>query len=303
MFLAFYTVDVGVVGKVLGGIKPGYAALAAVLILVNSIVAMVRFRVLLGRFGYLPEWRRLFAAFSIGSLGNQFVLNIIGQSVGRAGILTSSGVPFGATIIVTIVERIFASAVLTAAGLAAVWILLPHFGFKFAHGDDYLLSLGGGVAVVALAAATVAYERGATTRVAAAAIRGIERFWPVLLLTVLAHGLMLGGYVATLLALGLEAPSLEVVGALVIVMFAAALPISLNGWGIRELSAIAVLGAVGLEAPTALAMGLFVGVLSLSATLVFAVPGLYIALRRSRLNPSNKAQTRTGTRGWSRDAR
>ena len=68
-------------------------------------------------------------------------------------------------------------------------------------------------------------------------------------------------YVVVLLALGLETPSLKIAGALLIVMFTAALPISLNGWGIRELSAVTVLGAIGIDSASALAAGLVAGLL------------------------------------------
>ena len=293
MALAFDAVDVGAVGGALGGVKLRDAMLVFILLLCNSLVAMARFRVVLDRFGYSLAWRRLFAAFSIGMLGNQFVFNIIGQSIGRAGALTSSGVPFGATIIATLVERVFAAGVLAAAGLAAAWFLLPHFGFELAHGNAYFVSLAGGMTLAALASAAVSYRRGAAARTVSAAGRGVERFWPVALLTILAHCFMLGGYIAALWALGIESPTLEVAGALVIVMFAAALPISLGGWGIRELSAVVVLGAVGVEPPAALAAALVVGVLSLGVNLAIAIPGLFSVLLLDRgIEPNTKNASR-----------
>lgn len=282
MVLAFHAVNLDAVGTALGGIEPCYAALAVLLFLFNALVAMVRFRVLLRGFGYSPTWRRLFAAFSVGLLGNQFVLNIMGQSVGRASVLTTSGVPFGATIIATFAERVLAAGVLAAAGLAAAWLLLPYFGFEPVQDNRYFLSVAGAMALAALAAAVVSYERTAAARTMAAAVRGVGRYWPVVMLTVLAHVLMLGGYLAVMLALGLDTLGVEVAGALLIVMFAAALPISLNGWGIRELSAVAVLGVIGIDSPTALAAGIVVGVLSLGVNLAVAVPGLWLALRAAR---------------------
>ena len=252
LVLAFHTVDIGAVGKALSGIKPRYAALAVVLLLCNSLVAMARFRVVLGKFGYVPTWRPLFSAFAVGLIGNQFVLNIIGQSVGRAGVLASVGVPFGATIIATLLERLLAAGLLGAAGLVAGWYLLPHFGFDLAHGGAYFLSLVGGMLLASLAAAWAVYRPGTAARAVLAAARGVERFWPVGLLTILAHCFMLGSYIAVLLALGLAGATPEIASALVVVMFAAGLPISLSGWGIRELSAVAALGAVGIEPATAL---------------------------------------------------
>ena len=276
--VAFRAVDVGEVGAALSGIKPVYAVFAVVLLLCNVLISIVRFRVVLGGFGFYPAWLRLFGAFSIGSIGNQFVLNIIGQSVGRAGALTSYGVPFGATIIATFVERVVAAGVLAAAGVAAAWLLLPHFGFDFAHGGAYFIFLGAGMTTVACTAVAVVYRRGAIVRSIAAAWRGLERFWPAVLLTVLAHLFMLGGYVSALLAVGLESPTLEIAGALVIVMFVAGLPISLGGWGVRELTAVAALGAVGIDSPMALAAALIVGLFSLGMNLAIAFPGLFLFL-------------------------
>ena len=293
MAFAFYAIDVGAVGKALTGIIPRYAALTITLLLLNSIVAMARFHVLLDKFGYSPGWRQLFAAFSAGLLGNQFVFNIIGQSIGRAGVLASSGVPFGVTIIGTLIERTIAAGVLATAALAVAWFLLPVFGFRFVHESAYFISLLGGMALATIAAVAVSYRRGAATRTIATAGRTVKRFWPVVVLTVVGHFFMLGGYVAALLALGLETPTFEAVGASLIVMFAAALPISLNGWGVRELSAVAVLGAVGIDPSTALAAALVVGVLSLGVNLAIAIPGLWLILIRSRGVGSD-----LGTENW-----
>ena len=294
MALAFRTVDVGAVGKALSGIKPRYAALAVVLLLCNALVGMARFRVVLGKFGYVPTWRPLFAAFAVGLIGNQFVLNIIGQSVGRAGVLASVGVPFGATIIATLLERLLAAGLLGAAGLVAAWYLLPHFGFDFAQGDPYFLSLIGGMVLAFVAAAWAVYRPGTAARAVSAAARGVQRFWAVGLLTILAHGFMLGSYIAVLLALGLVAATPEIASALVVVMFAAGLPISLSGWGIRELSAVAALGAVGMEPATALAAALLVGLFSLVVNLAISCPGLLLLLAPGRGSRSVAAVAREG---------
>ena len=296
MALAFRTVDVGAVGQALGEVKPRYAALAVVLLLCNSLIAMARFRVVLGGFGYALAWRRLIAAFSVGLLGNQFVLNIIGQSVGRAGALTSCGVPFGATIIATFVERVLAAGVLAVAGVAVAWLLLPHFGFDFAQSGAYFIFLGAGMTMAACTASVAVYRRGAFVRSIAAAWRALERFWSAVLLTVLAHVFMFGGHVSALLAVGLESPTLEIAGALVIVMFVSGLPISLGGWGVRELSAVAALGVVGIESPMALAAALVVGLLSLGVNLSIAFPGFFLFLVPGRKVEQDTAGGNRSTR-------
>ena len=114
------------------------------------------------------------------------------------------------------------------------------------------------------------------------------------LLTVVCHFFMLGGYLVVLLSLGLETLTLKIGGAALIVMFAAALPISLSGWGVRELSAVAVFASLGMDPSTALAAGLLIGVLSLGVNLAVALPSLWFVSRRGdRIGPDPSTETRT----------
>ena len=292
--LAFYAVDLAEVGNVLGGIKPGYATISVAFLLLNAMVALARFHVLLDRFGYSPEWRRVFVAFSIGLFGNQFVFNVVGQSIGRASVLASSGVPFAGTIVATLVERTIGACVLGAAAVGATWLLLPNLGFDFRHGGTYLVSLVGGLVLATISAIAVSVRRDEISRALASLLHGIGRFWSVVLLTIVCHFFLLGGYLAVLLSLGLENLTLEIGGAALIVMFAAALPISLSGWGVRELSAVAVFASLGVNPSTALAAGLVIGVLTLGVNLAVAMPSLwFVSMRGDRIGPDPSTGPRT----------
>ena len=296
--LAFRVVDVDAVGRALNGARSHYLALAVLLLLGNLLVALARFRVVLHRFGHLPAWMQLHGAFCVGLIGNLFVLNFIGQSIGRAGALTSSGVPIGVTIIATLVERVLAAGTLAVAGLCAAWFLLPRLGFEIAQGGAYSLSLVGAMTLAAVFAGAVSYRRGSAVRTVSAVGRNVARFWSVGLLTVLTHCFMLGSYIAVLLALGLDTATLEVAGAVLLVMLAAAFPISVSGWGVRELSALAILGAIGIDSVTSLAAAFVVGVLSLGVSLVVALPGLFLVLnpgRRLVPEPERASHARTST--------
>ena len=153
------------------------------------------------------------------------------------------------------------------------------------------------MAVAAFAAAAVAHRRGGVARANAMLSKGIERFWTAMILTILAHLFMLGFHAAMLLALNIEALTLEIASALVIVMFVSSLPISLGGWGVRELSAVAALGAVGIEPSAALAAALLVGIFSLGANLAIAFPGVFLVLN-SRLAREPGTQHANGTLNW-----
>ena len=278
MAFALNAVDLGKVIEALGGIEPAYAGLTVVLLLFNFLMALARFRSVLGKFGHFPAWRQVIAAFSFGSLGNQFVLNIIGQSIGRAHIMHSSNISFTQTVIVTFVERVLAFGILALASIFAIWVLMPRFGYEFKYFGGYFLALAGGMTLAVLTTVMIWYLRGAAVPISAAAVRReVVRFLPVALLTLVVHLFMLAGYLTTLLALGMEAISFEIAAAVVIVMFGAALPVSLSGWGVREITAVAILGTTGLTEPSiALAAAIIMGILSLATNLVFSIPGLFL---------------------------
>jgi hypothetical protein len=70
------------------------------------------------------------------------------------------------------------------------------------------------------------------------------------------------------------APSIaivDLVAASLVVMFAAALPISFAGWGVREVSAVYAYGTIGIGADQALATSILVGALSFGALAVTTV--------------------------------
>lgn len=63
-------------------------------------------------------------------------------------------------------------------------------------------------------------------------------------------------------------------------MFAASLPISLAGWGIREMSAVFALGVIGVQGPAALLAAIIIGVGSILAMAFFAALSLPVLMAR-----------------------
>ena len=289
--LAFHMVDLDALGAAATSVALEHVAIATLLILCNAALSFVRLRFLLGYSGYTPKWGPLFSAFAIGQLANFTILNVIGQSIGRAGVLASVGVPFGATVVVTFLERILAAGILLSAALVAAWFLIPHFGFDLHHGGAYLLHLVGGMALVGLVAMVAARRQVAVTAHLVRCIRHAGRLWPGALLTVLAHACMLGAYLAVLQGQDLPALTLEIAAALTMVMFAASMPISFAGWGIRELSAIVALGAVGVAQPTALAAALVVGGLSFILMAVMGALSPLVPHTQRKPGPNDSSAT------------
>lgn len=268
--LIFFTVDVTEVGRSLAEFEARHLTAAAALIAANQVCALFRFRSVLSALGHVPATSALLRAFAIGQVSNIFLLNIIGQSLSRAAVLSSSGVPFGTTVAATYAERAVAMATLvTFMGIAAATLL---FGSTFDLSDQsappFLVAIGLACSG-ALTVATVCGRRKAIL-FARSAVSYAARLWPGLLLTAVAHLLMLAAYAVLLSGLRPHEFDTLTFAALVIVLFAASLPISFAGWGLRELGAAHALALVGIPSAEAVAVGIAIGVLS---TLLALVPG------------------------------
>ncbi|MEK9970672.1 MAG: lysylphosphatidylglycerol synthase domain-containing protein, partial [Ferrovibrio sp.] len=197
-----YFVGVETVFATLGSIHWLSIVAAAVLVLANSLLSLVRFRSVLRGLGFHPSWRSLFFAHSIGQVSNQFFLNIIGQSLSRAAALTADGVPFSASVIATYWERIQAAAVLFLLSLVSLWYLFVNIHFDLLPAGLSLLSLLGTLAVTVVVVVVTVLRPAGLLDGMAARLRTAGRLWPSVLITLLAHTCMLCAYLSLLCGLG-----------------------------------------------------------------------------------------------------
>jgi hypothetical protein len=296
-----YFVGVDTVVQTLGSIHWSSIAIAAALVVTNSLLSLVRFRSVLSGLGFHPNWRSLFFAHSIGQVSNQIFLNIIGQSLSRAAALAADGVPFSASVLATYWERIQAAAALFLLSLGSLWYLFVNIHFDLLPAGLSLLSLlGAMLAAAIMVAATVLRPAGMLTGIPGG-LRAMLRQWPSLVITLLAHACMLGAYLALLRGLGVMRVDGQIISALIIVMFTSSLPISFSGWGIRELSAAQALGAIGVGESAAVASAVTIGLLYLFLVVIFAVVSTTIVMRHRKKYAAQKAPTTAFTPGidWS----
>ena len=81
-------------------------------------------------------------------------------------------------------------------------------------------------------------------------------------LTLAGQLLMLGCFVVGILAVSQGLPIASLFAASAIISLAASMPITVGGWGVREVAAVYVLGNLGIPAADALAMSVMVGLCS-----------------------------------------
>src|SRR5258708_29194970 len=115
--LVVVSIDFGKLAASLHQLSMMPVVLAFILLIANFLLAFLRFEWTLGALGVTMDRRSAAYAFALGNLASQFLLNIIGQSLTRAVVLQTSGVPMSATVAATYLERLIA---LSTVGIGAI---------------------------------------------------------------------------------------------------------------------------------------------------------------------------------------
>jgi O-antigen ligase/uncharacterized membrane protein YbhN (UPF0104 family) len=240
-------------------------------LILNALVAALRFKVIARDVGHAISFRRAVAAVSVGSLAGTLFFQLAGQLMARGMMMNRAGIPFASVVVMTLYERAVAAAVSGLLALAGAYFIFGQILLDQRSGGGEFIKIVLGLIVATTAGALFGYGRRATQAVSPM----LTRHFAVRLLGSIALSLvvqipMLTAYVVIVHALSPAIPLPDLAAAAVLVMFAASIPISLAGWGIRELSAVFALGAIGVKTAVALVAALLIGAGSLLAMAVLA---------------------------------
>jgi hypothetical protein len=265
--------------NILGGIKklsPLAIALVFALLLSNALAAALRFKVVSNSTGHRVRFRQAMATVGAGSLAGALFFQIAGQLIARGFVMRRTSMPFAAVVAVTLYERIVAAML---SGLLAL------AGALYIFGKVYLDPNIGGIAFIKITCGLIAATTaGALLGFGNSAARSIAPFITrrfvhtclrIVALTLLVQIPMMLAYVVTAYTLSPQTAIVELVSASAVVMFAASVPISFAGWGVRELSAIMALGAIGVAGDDALTAAIVIGAGSMLSMAVISVSGLW----------------------------
>ncbi len=242
-------------------------------LLANAMLAAVRFRMIASDTGFRISIPQAISAVSAGNLAGALFFQIAGQLAARGYVMRHASVPFAAVVVSTLYERALAALI---SAITAVFGALYVFGYIYldpAAGGTNLIKVVAGVVAAALGAALLGYGRILVkTATPVLSRRFVGAFLRLSLLTLVVQAAMMLAYVSVAHQLSPDTSIVDLVAASAIVMFAASVPISLAGWGVRELSAVFALGAVGIAGSAALTTAVVIGVGSLLAmALMFAL--------------------------------
>lgn len=254
------------------------AAVVLGLAALNVLVVAFRFWRMLSHCGLGLPWRPVLQACLAGNLASLAFIPLLAQVAGRQSILSRYGLSAVATASVSAYERMLLAVVsASAATLAGIFLI----GFSAVGDLAEQLALTQ-VVIVIIAASIIGYALGRTP-IESELVHMLTRRNSMLALaettaiTVVGQGLMV---VAFAIAFHWAGPSLtwqQLIACGAIVSFAASIPLSVGGWGIREVASVFVLGQLGVDAADAMAASVMVGVCSTLA--VFLTSPLSLALK------------------------
>lgn len=251
----------------------------SLLLICNLLAAGVRFWRVLHHFGMKLSLRSSLSASMAGNLAGLFFIPLLGHVAGRQLVLQQYGVPSVLNSSLSAYERLvvaISSGFLALVG--AVALLGAAVSLELLEGFN--------LAEVILAAGLAGFlnykffggkfEKQLVKKLFN--IKNLKRLIEVMGLGLIGQLLMLAAFAICFHVVAPQLSWLNLFYAAAIVSFAASMPVSVGGWGVRELAAIFVLGKLGVPASDAVASSVVVG---LCSTLVVLAVAPLFAVRPS----------------------
>lgn len=240
----------------------GALLLACFLLYLTNIFSTLRLQSLMKGEGWGLSFRTLHRLNMLSLLSGALFLNFIGQSLSRVETFKKHGISSSLIIKVTFAERILGALILSMLSLCS--------GIVFLFGDVFLLDptvkktlLNIMVCLLFVVPFSLFLQR---SKLSFSYLKAefFKNSFGAFFYTFLSFLSMACSYFFILKALGNNFDSFFlIIFASFIVMFLASLPISLNGWGVREYSSVFFFGLLGIQSREAFAASLLIGVLSL----------------------------------------
>jgi uncharacterized membrane protein YbhN (UPF0104 family) len=260
--------------------------LGIILLLLTANLWLVAFRFwrVLAHFGIRVPWAVASRASLSGHVGGLVVISLFGQVAGRHTVLRNHGVSPLVNASLAGYERALLAIISgTLALLGGIYLL----GRQWAA-DIFLRMplLEIGLLVLASTALSLwigrsAFETGLSKRVLA--WQNLVRVIWIASLTAAGQMLILGSFVLAILAFQPQTPILLALAAAAVISFAASLPITIGGWGVREIAAVFILGKLGIPAADAATAAIVIG---LGSTLMILAATPFTFRRKPMLGNS-----------------
>jgi uncharacterized protein (TIRG00374 family) len=253
---------------------------AVLLVMVTAVLVVLRWRLLLAWLGIALPLRLGMRAVLVGLFGGQLLPSTVGSDVVRGWVIARYTGSIRRTAASVIADRLVA--------LFAACLLLP---FTYPSLGGIPMDLGaflppvavlasGGVLLAFVFAATGMLKRvlqtGGGTLSVFSRIDGVKlQAQPIvaaILVAVAIHAIVIVAAAVIASAYGVEASLRTWLSIIPVSIIASAIPVSVNGWGVREAVVVALAAQHGIPEADALVVALTIGLLNIVASL----PGAYL---------------------------
>jgi uncharacterized membrane protein YbhN (UPF0104 family) len=271
-------------------------AVAAIAIMLQVVLGAERWRrTLVGLTPQLPQppAASVYAAFYVGVFFNCFPLGNVGGDLARIVLARNFDLPFGLKVMSIVVDH--ALAVLAPVAIAVLTLLaIDHPAALLAWLAAVTILFATALGVYLLSFIEHVLGRWAHQRLIHVVLRlgkelhalaGRREIYIALLFAILSSAC--SGVAAYCIArsLGIEIGLPAIMGVMSAVTLISVLPISLAGWGVREVSVVTLLGMLGIEQAPALLLSIEFGLVALLISLPGGVLWMFL---RSRQDLSQK---------------
>jgi uncharacterized membrane protein YbhN (UPF0104 family) len=244
---------------------PSAVLLLSVLALFAGLaLSSLRYQRILEALGIRIPLRLAFHANLAGIIGGLVFFQLLGQTLARSAVLGRSGVGGSSVLVANVYERVTAFVPLLIMAFGSALYLFGSISFDRVGGFPGLIKLVLALLLVALALALFGCRRLFTLGLRRA-MQGNNALGAIRVsgISVVLHASTVVAFASLTRPLAPDVPIADLVAASFIVMFAASVPISFAGWGVREISAVYAYGMLGIGADKALAVSILVGLMSL----------------------------------------
>jgi Lysylphosphatidylglycerol synthase TM region/O-Antigen ligase len=262
---------------------------AVALMLAGGILASLRLKLIAGDLGYRLSFRDAMSALGLGQLAGILFFQVAGQLVARGVLLSRRRIPVSGTIVVTGYERLVALAVSFALAAAGAIYIFGRISINTAEGGTPIIKIALGLLTVGICGAIFCWGALVARNLPRLNAETALKLGRSVGLSLLIQLATMAAYVVLLRAVVPDIPALRLGAASALVMFAASLPISFSGWGMRELSAIIALGTIGVAADAAFAVAAMVGLISLSVVGLMTIAAIHHHHQPAPIHPRGEA--------------
>ena len=289
-WLLLRKVDISAAWQAGKTLSPLALVAALVLMVIQLGVCGLRWQMVIKALGAHIGLGMATAVFSVGTFFGLILPGAVGGDVVRMWTTHRAGLPLATAINSVMLERIATVLALVAVVTVSEPLLaakLPDPTSLWLFPALTVLGIAGIGVLMLLDRLPESLSRWRVVRGLAHLAADTRRLYlspakalPILAVAVIGHiNLGLAAY-ALARGLGIDISLLDCVVLFMPAVLVATLPISIAGWGAREVAMVALFGYAGVPAPQALALSILVGVVGM----VVALPGglIWIALSRRR---------------------